>query len=167
MGTLAVVALVGRIVMIFALLMAVPLGFAAVGEDGAQMAFIGAMMATFGAGAAMSLTMSRFRRELQPRDGFLLVTLTWLLLPAFAALPLLWAMPGLSITDAYFEAMSGFTTTGATVLTGLETLPVSVNVWRCLLVLVGGMGIIVLVVAILPLLGWVARSCSSPRPRAR
>ena len=153
MGTLAVVALVGRIVMIFALLMAVPLGFAAVGEDGAQMAFIGAMMATFGAGAAMSLTMSRFRRELQPRDGFLLVTLTWLLLPAFAALPLLWAMPGLSITDAYFEAMSGFTTTGATVLTGLETLPVSVNVWRCLLVLVGGMGIIVLVVAILPLLG--------------
>ena len=153
MGTLAVVALVGRIVMIFALLMAVPLGFAAAGDDGAQMAFIGAMMATFGAGAAMSLTMSRFRRELQPRDGFLLVTLTWLLLPAFAALPLLWAVPGLSVTDAYFEAMSGFTTTGATVLTGLEKLPVSVNVWRCLLVFVGGMGIIVLVVAILPLLG--------------
>jgi len=153
MGTLAVVALVGRIVMIFALLMAVPLGFAAAGDDGAQRAFIGAMMATFGAGAAMSLSMSRFRRELQPRDGFLLVTLTWLLLPAFAALPLLWAVPGLSITDAYFEAMSGFTTTGATVLTGLEKLPVSVNVWRCLLVFVGGMGIIVLVVAILPLLG--------------
>jgi len=153
MGTLAVVALVGRIVMIFALLMAVPLGFAAAGDDGAQRAFIGAMMATFGAGAAMSLSMSRFRRELQPRDGFLLVTLTWMLLPAFAALPLLWAVPGLSITDAYFEAMSGFTTTGATVLTGLEKLPVSVNVWRCLLVFVGGMGIIVLVVAILPLLG--------------
>ena len=98
--------------------------------------------------------MRRFRRELQPRDGFLLVTPD---LAAAAGLRRLaaagWAMPGLSFTDAYFEAMSGFTTTGATVLTGLETLPVSVNVWRCLLVLVGGMGIIVLVVAILPLLG--------------
>ena len=153
MGTLAVVALVGRIVMIFALLMAVPLGFAVAGDDGGQKAFLAALMVTFAAGAVMSATMRRFRRELQPRDGFLLVTLTWLLLPAFAALPLLWALPGLSVTDAYFEAMSGFTTTGATVLTGLEGLPVSVNVWRCLLVFVGGMGIIVLVVAILPLLG--------------
>ena len=153
MGTLAVVALVGRIVMMFALLMAVPLAFAVTGGDGGQMAFTAALVTTFAAGAAMSVAARRFRRELQPRDGFLLVTLTWLLLPAFAALPLLWAVPGLSVTDAYFEAMSGFTTTGATVLTGLEKLPVSVNVWRCLLVFVGGMGIIVLVVAILPLLG--------------
>ena len=75
------------------------------------------------------------------------------LLPAFGALPLLLAIPGLSFTDAYFEAMSGLTTTGATVLTGLDTLPVSINVWRCFMVLIGGMGIIVLVVAILPLLG--------------
>lgn len=153
MGSLAVVALVGRIVMIFALLMGVPLAFAVAGGDGGQMAFSAALVTTFGAGALMSVATQRFRRELQPRDGFLLVTLTWLVLPAFSALPLLWAVPGLSITDAYFEAMSGFTTTGATVLTGLDKLPVSVNVWRCFLVFVGGMGIIVLMVAILPLLG--------------
>jgi Trk-type K+ transport system membrane component len=55
-------------------------------------------------------------------------------------LPLLLAMPGLSFTDAYFEAMSGLTTTGATVLTGLDRLPLSVNVWRCFMVLVGGHG---------------------------
>ena len=75
------------------------------------------------------------------------------MLPAFGALPLLLAVPGSSVTDAYFEAMSGFTATGATVLSGLDALPLSVNVWRCLLMLVGGLGIIVLAVAILPLLG--------------
>ena len=62
-------------------------------------------------------------------------------------------IPGLSFTDAYFEAMSGLTTTGATVLSGLDQLPLSINVWRHLLVWMGGMGILVLVVAILPLLG--------------
>jgi len=153
MGTLAVVALVGRMVALFALLMAVPLAFALAEHDPAEGAFLAAGGITLACGVAMSLATRRFRRELQPRDGFVLVTLTWLLLPAFGALPLLFAIPGLSVTDAYFEAMSGLTTTGATVLTGLEKLPLSVNVWRCFMVLIGGMGIIVLVVAILPLLG--------------
>ncbi len=153
MGALAVVALVGRIVVLFALLMAVPLVFALARHDEAEWPFVYAMATTLGAGLLMSLPMRRFRRELQPRDGFLLVTLTWLLLPAFGTLPLLFALPDLSFTDAYFEAMSGLTTTGATVLTGLEKLPLSLNVWRCFMVLVGGMGIIVLMVAILPLLG--------------
>ena len=153
MSPLAVVALVGRMVVLFALLMLVPLAFAWGGRDGAQQAFIEATAITFGAGLAMSLATRRFRRELQPRDGFLLVGLTWLVLPAFGALPLLLALPELSVTDAYFEAMSGFTATGATVLTGLDALPLSVNVWRCFMQFVGGLGIIVLAVAILPLLG--------------
>ncbi len=153
MGLLAVVALVGRVVFLFGLLMAVPLGFALFEHDRAEDPFAIAMAITLAAGVLMGVTMRRFRRELQPRDGFLLVTLTWMLLPAFGALPLLLALPDLSFTDAYFEAMSGLTTTGATVLTGLENLPQSVNVWRCFMVLIGGMGIIVLMVAILPLLG--------------
>jgi trk system potassium uptake protein len=153
MAPLAVVAMMGRMVALFALLMLVPLGFSGFDQGRAQGAFVLGTAFSFGTGVLMSLATRRFRRELQPRDGFLLVTLTWLLLPAFGALPLLLAVPGLSFTDAYFEAMSGLTTTGATVLTGLEKLPVAVNVWRCLMVLVGGMGIIVLVVAILPLLG--------------
>ena len=153
MGPLAVVGLVGRIVSVFAVLMLVPLAFALAEHDPAERAFALALCITAICGVSLSLATRRFRRELQPRDGFLLVTLTWLLLPGFGALPLLLAIPGLGFTDAYFEAMSGLTTTGATVLTGLEKLPVSVNVWRCFMVLVGGMGIIVLVVAILPLLG--------------
>ena len=153
MGALAVFALMGRMVVVFALLMLVPLGFALSEHDPAEGPFLLALLMTLITGLLMSLTMRRFRRELQPRDGFLLVTLTWLLLPAFGALPLMLAIPGLSFTDGYFEAMSGLTTTGATVLTGLEKLPLSVNVWRCFMVLVGGMGIIVLMVAILPLLG--------------
>jgi trk system potassium uptake protein len=153
MGLLAVVALIGRVVILFGLLMAVPLAFAVGDHDRAEGAFLMAIGITLVAGMAMSVAMRRFRRELQPRDGFLLVTLTWLTLPAFGALPLMLALPDLSFTDAYFEAMSGLTTTGATVLTGLENLPLSINVWRCFMVLIGGMGIIVLMVAILPLLG--------------
>ena len=153
MGVAAVIALVGRMVVMFALLMAVPLAFALSEHDPAEGPFLMAMTITALSGMAMSLATRRFRRELQPRDGFLLVTLTWTILPAFGALPLLLAIPGLSFTDGYFEAMSGLTTTGATVLTGLDHLPTSLNVWRCFMVLIGGMGIIVLVVAILPLLG--------------
>ncbi len=153
MGFLPVVALVGRITLMFALMMSVPLGFSLFFNDGAQQAFAAGMGVTLAAGAGMSVAMRRFRRELQPKDGFVLVTMTWLLLPAFAAFPLLLAMPELSVTDAYFEAMSGFTATGATALSGLDDLPISVNVWRCFLQFVGGLGIIVLVVAILPMLG--------------
>ena len=108
---------------------------------------------TLAAGAVMLLLTSQSKRELQPRDGFLLANLVWLVLPAFAAVPLMLAIQGLSFTDAYFEAMSGLTATGSTVLSGLDNLPVSVNVWRCFLQLVGGLGIMLLVVAVLPMLG--------------
>ena len=88
-----------------------------------------------------------------PRDGFLLVNLVWVVLPAYAAAPLYYTVPDLSLSKAYFEAMSALTATGATAISGLDHLPVSINVWRCFLQLVGGLGIMLLVVAILPLLG--------------
>jgi len=153
MGTLAVVALVGRMVALFSLLMLVPMLFSLVEHDPAEDAFLVSTALTFGAGALMSMATRRFRRELQPRDGFVLVGLTWLVLPFFGALPLFLAVPGLTATNAYFEAMSALTATGATVLQGLDTLPLSINVWRCFMMWVGGLGIIVLAVAILPLLG--------------
>ena len=93
MVSFAVVALVGRLVVLFALLMLVPLVFAVVGGDAGQRAFAIATPITAAIGLAMSLAMRRFRRELQPRDGFVLVTLTWLLLPAFGAFPLQLAVP--------------------------------------------------------------------------
>ena len=153
MGALAVIALVGRLVVMFSLLFAVPLAFAMHEHDDAEDAFVLSAAITLAAGLAMSLATRRFRRELLPRDGFLLVTLVWLLLPVFGALPLRLAIPGLSITDAYFEAASAFTATGATALSGLDALPLSVNVWRCFMTFVGGLGIVVLAVAILPILG--------------
>lgn len=94
-----------------------------------------------------------YRRELQAKDGFLLVNLVWLVLPACAAVPLMFTVPDISWSKAYFEAMSGLTATGATALSGLDHLPVSVNVWRCFLQLIGGLGIMLMVVAVLPLLG--------------
>jgi trk system potassium uptake protein TrkH len=153
MTVLPLLHIIGVIVGIFAFTMLVPLGFAWVGLDDARYAYDKAFLITAGFGLVLYFTTRQWRRELQPRDGFLLVTLVWTVLPAFATLPLMLYLPGMSFTDAYFETVSGLTTTGATVMTGLDALPLSINVWRCLLVLVGGMGIIVLAVAILPLLG--------------
>jgi trk system potassium uptake protein TrkH len=143
----------GFVVMLFALTMLVPLLFALVGHDKAIHAYDEAFLACLGVGATLWFVTRRFRRELQPRDGFLLVTLVWTVLPGVATLPLMLHLPGLSFTDAYFETMSGLTATGATILTGIDQLPLSINIWRHLLVWLGGMGVLVLAVAILPLLG--------------
>jgi trk system potassium uptake protein len=104
-------------------------------------------------GLLIAAATRRHRRELKPRDGFLLVTAAWALTSLSASIPLLLTIPGLSFTDAVFEATSGITTTGSTVLTGLDALPPSINLWRHELHWLGGLGIIVLAVAILPLLG--------------
>ncbi len=154
-----VMPLLGAIVMVFALTMAVPMGVSLLIHDGAERAFPLAMVVTFGVGVLFRFGLGRGngKIDLQNRDGILLVGMAWSLLPVFAALPLLaffrqQDMP-LTFTQAYFEAVSGLTTTGATVLTGLDTLPGSINLWRCMLQWLGGMGILVLAVAILPMLG--------------
>ena len=88
------------------------------------------------------------------RDGFLIVVLFWTVLAIFGTTPLLLSPnPALSLTDALFESMSGLTTTGATVLTGLDNLPPSILYYRQQLQWLGGMGIIVLAVAVMPMLG--------------
>jgi len=115
--------------------------------------FLLTMLWTFSAGALMWLLTKRRKGELSIRHGYLLVVAMWTAMPAFATLPLLMMIPNLSFTDAYFETMSGMTTTGATVLTGLDNLPPAINVWRHQLNWMGGLGIIVLAVAVLPLLG--------------
>ncbi len=111
-STLPVFNVLGYVVLMFAATMLVPLAFAVVADDGSQRGFDIALLITAGSGLALMLTTRRFRRELQVRDGFLLVTLVWTVLPAFATLPLLMQLPDLSITDAYFEAMSGLTAIG-------------------------------------------------------
>jgi trk system potassium uptake protein TrkH len=143
-----------RVMLGFSLMFLVPLAWAwALDNVALREVWLQCMALTLGVGVAMLLLTTKHRRELQPRDGFLLVNLVWVVLPAFAAVPLMLAMPDLSWTDAYFESMSALTATGATALSGLDNLPVSINVWRCFLQLIGGLGIMLLVVAVLPLLG--------------
>ena len=143
----------GLIVGIFGLLMLFPLAVSQALDDGAARAYDIAFLITFASGMALFACTRRHRRDLRVHDGFFLVATTWVILPVFGALPLLSHLPGLTPIDAYFEAASGLTATGATVLTGLDELPISINLWRTFLHWIGGMGIIVLVVAILPLLG--------------
>jgi trk system potassium uptake protein TrkH len=153
MRFVAVVNVLSRVLLLFAASMTLPWGISFVVGDGAARAFGVSLAATLGAAALLWLATFRERRELQVRDGFLLVALVWTVLPAFATLPLLLSIEGLSFTDAYFESVSGLTASGATVLAGLDQLPPSVNIWRGLMIWLGGMGVIVLAVAILPLLG--------------
>ena len=153
-GFLPVLNVLAPIMVGFSLLFLVPLGWAwTLDHERLLDVWLQGMGLTLGAGMLLLLLTRHYRQELMPRDGFLLVNLVWLVLPAFSAVPLMLSIEGLSWTDAYFEAMSALTATGATVLTGLDALPVSVNVWRCFLQLIGGLGIMLLVVAVLPLLG--------------
>jgi trk/ktr system potassium uptake protein len=141
------------LIVLLALSMLLPFCVSFLYGDAARSAHTQSVLITLASGAVL-WSFTRFGRgELQPRDALLLVALVWTVLPAFATLPLLLYLPGLSFTDAYFEAVAGLTTTGATALAGLDRLPASINFWRCELQWLGGMGIIVLAVAILPLLG--------------
>ena len=151
---LPVLNIFSRILFAFAFVFLVPLAWAW-SEDHEQYRFVweGAMAFAAFSGVALWALTRRHTRELQARDGFMLVNLVWIVLPAYSAVPLMFMVPDITWTKAYFEAMSALTATGSTALAGLDALPVSVNIWRCFLQLVGGLGIMLLVVAVLPMLG--------------
>ena len=141
----------------FGFLMLIPLAISWLMADGAHGAYDEAVLITIFTGSLLALSVGRQHREMRVRESFLLVALIWSLLPAFGALPLYLHIEGLSWTDAYFEAVSGLTATGATVLSGLDKLRLSINFWRTFMHWVGGLGVVVLAVAILPLLGFGGR----------
>jgi trk system potassium uptake protein len=151
--SLTVIHALGLMLIVFSFAYLLPILTSLIYQDGTLFSFIESMFVTLLSGALLWGVTRRFKGELSIRNGYLLVVVMWAAIPAFATLPLLMLLPNLSFTDAYFETMSGLTTTGATVLTGLDSMPQAVNLWRHELVWLGGMGIIVLVVAILPLLG--------------
>jgi trk system potassium uptake protein TrkH len=150
---LSVIHVLGSMLMMFSITYLLPAVTSVIYDDGQLVDFAVAALVCLGVGAAIWASTRSYKRELRSRDGFLLVTFAWILMSAIATVPLLIAIPDLSFTDAFFETMSGLSTTGATVLVGIEHLPPSINLWRHALNWYGGMGIIVLVVAILPLLG--------------
>jgi trk system potassium uptake protein TrkH len=143
----------GLILMVFGLTYILPIITSFVFNDGMTDHFLKGMSLNIGMGGILAGSTIKFRGEVKTRDGYLLVALFWILMASVATLPLIWGIPGLTFTDAFFETMSGFTTTGATVLVGLDNLAPSLNLWRHEMVWIGGLGIIVLAVAILPLLG--------------
>lgn len=151
---LTVVHALGLLLVMFSMTYVMPVITAIIYADQSVLLdFLLAMAWTASLGVLMWLLTRRFKGELSIRHGYLLVVGMWTAMPAFATLPLLLVLPDLSFTDAYFETMSGLTTSGATVLTGLDNLPPAINIWRHELNWLGGLGIIVLAVAILPLLG--------------
>ncbi|MFC2991068.1 TrkH family potassium uptake protein [Halomonas tibetensis] len=146
--------ILGLLLMLFSLTMMPPILISLLFGDGQWEAFAIAIAITVVTGALMFLPNRRARKELRTRDGFLIAALFWSVLALFGSLPLMLASESaLSITDAVFESFSGLTTTGATVITGIETLPESILYYRQQLQWLGGMGIVVLAVAILPTLG--------------
>jgi trk system potassium uptake protein TrkH len=150
---LTVIHALGLMLMVFSISYLMPITASLVYNDATTIDFLLAMVWTSAIGFLMWLLTRRYRGELSIRHGYLLVVAMWAAMPAVATLPLLLVLDGLSFTDAYFETMSGLTTTGATVLVHLDYLPPAINIWRHELQWLGGMGIIVLAVAILPLLG--------------
>ncbi|MEL6289199.1 MAG: TrkH family potassium uptake protein [Pseudomonadota bacterium] len=114
--------------------------------------FAGCSSLTLLVGVLLTYANRTEERELSIKQAFLLTTLAWVVLVAFSALPFVWSGRGASYTDAFFEAMSGLTTTGATVFTGLDTFSPGLLLWRAILQWLGGIGIIVMGFAVLPML---------------
>ncbi|CKL44704.1 transport protein%2C potassium [Neisseria meningitidis] len=142
-----------RLGMLFSFILLIPAALSYAFSDGAYTAFATTATVTLSGSYIVRLATLRFRRELRPRDGFTLVLMLWLAFAAMAAMPMYLYFPNMGFTDAFFESMSGLTTTGATVIPHVDGLAPSVNFWRHMLNWLGGMGIIVLAVAILPMLG--------------
>ena len=137
-----------KLAALYAVLMLVPTAVSYLFHDSTFHAFAGTSLVTLAGSVAVWAATRHRRRELRARDGFTLVFLLWLGFAAISALPFYFYFPNAGYTDAFFEAMSGLTTTGATVISSLDTLAPSLNFWRHMMNWFGGMGIIVLAVAL-------------------
>lgn len=149
-----IIKIIGMLLMLFSLTMLPSALVSLLFQDDAHMAFIWAFGLILLLGFIIWLPLMNHEGDLRTRDGFLITVMFWLVLGFAGSFPLYLAPHmDLSYTDAFFESFSGLTTTGATVITGLDELPKSVLFYRQQLQWLGGMGIIVLAVAILPMLG--------------
>ncbi|RUR34545.1 TrkH family potassium uptake protein [Vreelandella nanhaiensis] len=154
MSLRVILRILGLLLMLFSLTMLPPMLISFWFRDGVWYAFMIGIAITVLTGLVLYLPNRRARKELRIRDGFLIAAMFWTVLALFGSLPLmLFGDAALGITDAVFESFSGLTTTGATVITGIDFLPESIRYYRQQLQWLGGMGIVVLAVAILPTLG--------------
>jgi trk system potassium uptake protein len=146
--------ILGILLMIFSLTMLVPLGVSYFYADGAHAAFISSFLVTFIVGFIIWVPVYKASSDLRIRDGFLITSLFWIVLSLFGALPfILDSHLALPLSHAVFESVSGLTTTGASVIVGLDSLPKSILYHRQQMQFMGGIGIVLIAVAILPMLG--------------
>lgn len=147
--------IISVLIMVIGGFMLFPLGIAIYqGEAASSMAFFQTIVLVLVSGILINFfTYKRRGKQFSAKDGFLMVTVSWVIASGLGALPFMLSGIIPSYTDAYFESMSGFTTTGASILTEIQSLPKSILFWRSLTHWLGGMGFVVLTVAIMPLLG--------------
>lgn len=139
------------LVMFFSISFVIPIITSIIYKDGALSVFIITFSIVFIIGFLGWMASRNSNEEMTHKDGFLVITLFWIVLSSAGSIP--FTLSGMSFIDAFFESMSGITTTGATVITNLSALPESLLIYRQLLQWMGGMGLIVLAIAVMPLLG--------------
>ena len=144
--------LIGNVLLIEAVLMIIPLAVSLIMGGGDAVALLIAMAITAAVGGGLSLLKPK-NDNLRAREGFAVVSLGWMLVSFFGALPFTFHGSIPSLIDAFFETVSGFTTTGATILTNVEALPKGLLFWRSFTHWVGGMGVLVLSLALIPKMG--------------
>ncbi|SEM96399.1 trk system potassium uptake protein TrkH [Gemmobacter aquatilis] len=145
--------ILGRLLLLLGSLMLIPAALDWAMDNGNASAMVQAAIITAGVGGCVTLaTQGALRRAFDIRSAFLLTFGIWVLTPLAGALPLMLGAPHLSFTDAYFEAVSGITTTGSTVIVGLTDLPAGMNLWRGMLNWLGGLGIAFIAMIFLPVM---------------
>lgn len=150
MNTLLLLRLIGSILLVEAAAMSPSLVIALIYGDGDAMAFVWALLILLIVGLPMRILCKPEQANLRPKEGFLAVALSWMLLPVFGALPFVFSGVIPNFVDALFESVSGFTTTGASIMTQIEGQPHGIMFWRSFTHWVGGMGVLVLTLALLP-----------------
>lgn len=143
--------IVGWLLMIEAGFMLIPLFTSLIYKEEEDITpFIFTVLITFVVGEGLTSLIHARSKIMGKREGFLLTASVWIFFSIFGMIPFMLGRPYLDISEAFFESMSGFTTTGASILTDIDNLPKSINIWRCLMQWIGGMGIILFTLAVLP-----------------
>lgn len=148
----ALARVIGLLLLIEALFMLIPFATCLIYGENDYKAFLITILITAGIGSVLAFAIRPENPEMGKREGFLLTALTWIVFSIFGMLPFMIGDSKMSISDAFFETMSGFTTTGATVMTSIDHFSNGIHIWRCLMQWIGGMGIILFTLAVLPML---------------
>lgn len=149
---LPVIQILGFLLILLSFFMTLPVNLLVLEETPDWLAFVKSASICFGVGLVCFFSSGRKRHALKQRQMFILTVSAWIVIPLFSSLPLLLSDLKLSVTDAFFESISGVTTTGSTVMSGLDNLPGDILLWRSIMQWMGGIGIIGMAVAILPFL---------------